>query len=497
MAAAFEKVVAEVLSTFREGAELEKLKLLAQFCEDALGNAELVEVVCRVLYQRLALVGAPFKVALLYALDYISKNGVLGGEFQVGFTPNLVPNFTAAFLAVSAADKGRLKRMLQTWSDVGLYPAALREIQARLAELDTSEDALSQLLHQGPGKRPRVGGGVGGEQLAPPPLPHLHHLPYGGAVPLHAAAAMPPGSFPLAPMHHLQQPYFVGPALGGGAALGGMPPYGVPHYGAAAQQPYHHLLPHHHGMPHQAPTPAMLDMPPMGSAGGGGGGGGGGGLLRALVAKAGGASAAAAAAAAGGGGEFGGGGVELFSAASLALPPSAAYRALYLAQPYICGSSGLRWETAEKLDAHRRSSAAAAAAEAAARAVSTAGLWYCSSEAWTTAGPRSFGAGEGAGGKTHFALEAARKREEAGGGGGEGAGGGGGAGRKRGAEELAPCVPVSEVGGGGAGGAEQPPLCPVCKEGFTKEWRDSLECNVYVDAVKALGGKGLLHVACR
>ena len=173
-----------------------KIEAIAMVAEDALGDEAAVAALAAALLQRVAAAEAPRKLPLLYALDHMSKK--LGAEFQAALAPRVAPALVAAFRAASAPDQARLRGMLQTWRDQGLYAVQLAEIAAGIgagpgpgAGAGAGGDGAA--AHANAAKRPRVdgqaqpgyvvGGGGGGAfgygllGAALPPMPPMPPLP--------------------------------------------------------------------------------------------------------------------------------------------------------------------------------------------------------------------------------------------------------------------------------------------------------------------------------
>jgi hypothetical protein len=77
-----------------------KIDVLGMVAEDAVGDAALVQQLANIFLARLAAAAPARKLAMLYALDYISKKKALSRSFQAAFAPSLVRAFTEAYGAV-------------------------------------------------------------------------------------------------------------------------------------------------------------------------------------------------------------------------------------------------------------------------------------------------------------------------------------------------------------------------------------------------------------
>ena len=112
------------LGTFPDKSKIDALCMIA---EDARGSPTAVANVCSELLSKLGSVDPSRKLALLYTLDYISKK--LGAEFQAGFATHLAHAFLAAYPLVPSASRSKLRGLVQTWREQGLFAAALPQIE--------------------------------------------------------------------------------------------------------------------------------------------------------------------------------------------------------------------------------------------------------------------------------------------------------------------------------------------------------------------------------
>ena len=102
MAAAFARGVAE-LGTFPDKSKIDVLAMLAS---DALGDAEAVSTLARILMDSIYAAPPPRKLPLVYIVDAIVKMRG-GAEFQAALAPEIAQCFETAYSQVGALSRQR------------------------------------------------------------------------------------------------------------------------------------------------------------------------------------------------------------------------------------------------------------------------------------------------------------------------------------------------------------------------------------------------------
>ena len=73
------------------------IEALCMLAEDAAGSHESIEYIARVILSRLAIAPAPWKLPIVYLLDAIGKNSIVGPQFQAVISGSLFDSLVGAF----------------------------------------------------------------------------------------------------------------------------------------------------------------------------------------------------------------------------------------------------------------------------------------------------------------------------------------------------------------------------------------------------------------